>query len=64
MPFEDEDLHRAIIENIADRIAITVNTESVFVNKTYVAIHGLHKKLPRSYGTRFISSLFYKTERQ
>jgi len=38
---EDEELYRAVVETIADGIAITVNTERVFVNRAFLAIHGL-----------------------
>ncbi len=38
---ESEELHRAVVENIADGIAITVSTERVFVNKGFLQIHGL-----------------------
>ena len=41
VPLEDEELYRAVVENIADGIAITVNTERVFVNRAFLAIHGL-----------------------
>jgi len=39
--FEDEELYMAMVENIADGIAITVKTERVFVNRAFLAIHGL-----------------------
>ena len=39
--FEDEELYMAMVENIADGIAITVKTEGVFVNRAFLAIHGL-----------------------
>lgn len=38
---EDEELYRAVVENIADGIAITVKTERAFVNRAFLAIHGL-----------------------
>lgn len=43
VPLEDEELYRAVVENIADGIAITVNTERVFVNRSFLTIHGLRK---------------------
>jgi len=43
VPLEDEELYRAVVENIADGIAITVNTERVFVNKAFLTIHGLRE---------------------
>lgn len=39
--FGDEELYMAMVENIADGIAITVKTERVFVNRAFLAIHGL-----------------------
>lgn len=39
--FEHEELYRAVVENVADGIAITVNAERVFVNKAFLTIHGL-----------------------
>jgi len=39
--FEHEDLYRAVVENIADGIAITAKTERVFVNRAFLTIHGL-----------------------
>ena len=38
---ENEELYRAVVETVADGIAITVNTERVFVNRAFLAIHGL-----------------------
>jgi len=38
---ESEELYRAVVENVADGIAITVGTERVFVNSAYLAIHGV-----------------------
>jgi PAS domain S-box-containing protein len=38
---ENEDLYRAVVENVADGIAITVRTERVYVNQAYLTIHGL-----------------------
>lgn len=38
---ENQELYRAVVENIADGIAITVKTERVFVNQAFLAIHGL-----------------------
>jgi PAS domain S-box-containing protein len=38
---ENEELYRAVVENVADGIAITVDVERVFVNSAYLAIHGL-----------------------
>lgn len=43
VPLEDEELYRAVVENIADGIAITVNTERVFVNRAFLEIHGLRE---------------------
>jgi len=39
--FQDEELYMAMVENIADGVAITVKTERVFVNRAFLAIHGL-----------------------
>jgi PAS domain S-box-containing protein len=39
--FEHDELYRAIVENVADGIAITVHMQRVFVNKAFLAIHGL-----------------------
>ncbi len=39
--FGDEELYMAMVENIADGIAITVGTERVFVNRAFLTIHGL-----------------------
>ena len=41
---EGEELYRAVVENVADAIAITVGTERVFVNKAFLTIHGLQDK--------------------
>ena len=38
---ENEELYRAVVESVADAIAITVKTERVFVNRAFLAIHGL-----------------------
>src|SRR5271169_2824949 len=38
---ENERLYRAVVESVADGIAITVKTERVFVNRAFLAIHGL-----------------------
>jgi PAS domain S-box-containing protein len=38
---DNEELYRAMVENIADGIAITVKRERVFVNRAFLAIHGL-----------------------
>jgi PAS domain S-box-containing protein len=38
---ENEGLYRAVVENVADGIAITVKTERVYVNPAYLTIHGL-----------------------
>ncbi|HAR97211.1 MAG TPA: hypothetical protein DCR97_14810 [Deltaproteobacteria bacterium] len=40
---ENDDLYRAVVENVADGIAITVGTERVYVNPAYLAIHGLRE---------------------
>ncbi len=39
--FGNEELYRTVVENIADGIAITIEAERVFVNKAFLAIHGL-----------------------
>ncbi len=38
---ESEELYRAVVENVADAIAITVGTNRVFVNSAFLRIHGL-----------------------
>lgn len=38
---ESEDLYRAVVEHVADGIAITVGAERVYVNEAYLRIHGL-----------------------
>ena len=38
---EHEKLYRAVVESVADGIAITMRTERVFVNQAFLAIHGL-----------------------
>ncbi len=38
---ETEKLNRAVVESVADGIAITMRTERVFVNRAFLAIHGL-----------------------
>ncbi len=38
---ENEELYRAVVESVADGIAITVKTERVFVNRAFLTIHGL-----------------------
>jgi PAS domain S-box-containing protein len=38
---EHERLYRAVVESVADGIAITRRTERVFVNQAFLAIHGL-----------------------
>lgn len=38
---QSEELYRAVVENVADAIAITVETERVFVNGAFLRIHGL-----------------------
>lgn len=38
---ESEELYRAVVENVADGIAITVGTSRVFVNSAFLRIHGL-----------------------
>ena len=38
---QSEELYRAVVENVADAIAITVETELVFVNGAFLRIHGL-----------------------
>jgi PAS domain S-box-containing protein len=38
---ESEELHRAVVESVADGIAVTVDTDRVFVNKGFLEIHGL-----------------------
>ncbi len=39
--FGNEELYRAVVESVADGIAITVQAGRVFVNKAFLAIHGL-----------------------
>ena len=41
---ESEELYRAVVENVADAIAITVGTERVYVNKAFLTIHGLRDR--------------------
>ena len=38
---ETEELHRAVLDNVADAIAINVETERVFVNRAFLKLHGL-----------------------
>ena len=38
---ENEERYRAVIENVAEAIAISVGTTRVFVNKAFLNIHGL-----------------------
>ena len=38
---ETERLYRAMVESVADGIAITMRTERVFVNQAFSSIHGL-----------------------
>ena len=38
---ESEEIHGAVVESVADGIAITVGTERVFVNRGFLSIHGL-----------------------
>ena len=38
---ESEEQYRAVVNNANDGIAITVGTEQVFVNKAFLALHGL-----------------------
>ncbi|OPY71114.1 MAG: Phytochrome-like protein cph1 [Syntrophorhabdaceae bacterium PtaU1.Bin034] len=38
---ESEELYRAVVENVADGIAITVGTNRAFVNRAFLEIHGL-----------------------
>jgi PAS domain S-box-containing protein len=38
---ETEKLYRAVVESVADGIAVTMRTERVFVNQAFLAIHGL-----------------------
>jgi PAS domain S-box-containing protein len=38
---ESEELYRAVVENVADGIAITMGTERVFVNRAFLDIHGI-----------------------
>ena len=38
---ESEELHRAVVENVADAIAINVGTRRVFVNKAFMTLQGL-----------------------
>jgi PAS domain S-box-containing protein len=39
--FGGEELYAAMVESVADGIAITVKTERVFVNRAFLSIHGL-----------------------
>ena len=41
---ESEELYRAVVENVADGIAITLGTERVFVNPAFLKIHGLSSR--------------------
>ena len=43
---ESEELHRAVVESVADGIAVTVGTQRVFVNKGFLEIHGLRDASP------------------
>jgi PAS domain S-box-containing protein len=38
---ESEELYRAVVENVADAIAITVGGNRVFVNRAFLEIHGV-----------------------
>lgn len=38
---ESEELHRAVVENMAEAVAITRDAKRVFVNKAFLDIHGL-----------------------
>lgn len=38
---ESEELHRAVVENMAEAVAITSDAKRVFVNKAFLDIHGL-----------------------
>ena len=38
---ESEEQHRAVVDNVADAIAINVGTKRVFVNKAYLRLHGV-----------------------
>lgn len=38
---ESEEHYRAVVENVADAIVITVGTKRVFVNKAFLKLHGL-----------------------
>ena len=38
---ETEELHSAVLGNVADAIAINVGTERVFVNRAFLKLHGL-----------------------
>ena len=40
---ESEELYRAVVENVADGIAITVGMNRVFVNSAFLRIHGLRE---------------------
>ncbi len=39
---ENQELYQAVVESVADGIAITVKTKRIFVNRAFLAIHGLH----------------------
>lgn len=40
---ETEELHSAVLGNVADAIAINVGTERVFVNRAFLKLHGLEE---------------------
>lgn len=40
---QNEELYKAVVENVADGIAITVGTERVLVNRAFLKIHGLNE---------------------
>lgn len=41
---ESEGLYQAVVESVADGIAINVGTERVFVNRGFLTIHGLNEE--------------------
>jgi PAS domain S-box-containing protein len=40
---DSEELYKAVVENVADGIGITVGTERVLVNRAFLTIHGLNE---------------------
>ncbi len=46
---ETEELHSAVLGNVADAIAVTVGTERIFVNRAFLRLHGM-EDMPREGG--------------